>query len=491
MQIDQFLVQFASTLGALILMLIALAAIVVVKDRRVSRSLVLAVLALALFLITRFAVYSLGERAPMAVEAMRVAGLVFFAFALVRILGVAIVDVVMHQRTGVETPRIIRDMVLAGLYLVATISVLRLTLKIDLTSFLTTAGILSIVLGLALQDTLGNLFSGLAVQIERPFTTGDWITFGENTGRVVELGWRATTILTRSEDLVIVPNNVLTKLELTNHTRPTKVSGRIQEIGLSYHTPPSMASKVILDTLTNVPGVLAAPPPGVRVHAFGDFQVVYRFNYFVADFPDAPGIESAVFSALWYALKRHGIEIPFPIRHVYTHEAGSANGPLDENVFSDAEGLLKEVDFLTVLDEQVRRGLARRMKAVTYGKSETVVRAGDTGELFYLIYDGEVAVRAGGKDVATLARGQFFGEMSLLTGEPRSATVVAKSDTLLLTLDRQGFREVLLAHPDIATKMADLLAARSSALAAAAASGGEKKDASRKILGKLKELFKL
>jgi len=312
----------------------------------------------------------------------------------------------------------------------------------------------------------------------------------------VELGWRATTLLTRADDLVIVPNSVITKVEIVNHSRPARVHGRTHEISLSYATPPSVASEVILKAVSGVAGVLARPEPTVRVKAFGDSGVLYGITWSIADFADALRIEAAVNSSLWYALRRAGLEVPFPIRRVFTSAADGHAAAMSETLKADAERLLQEVDFLTPLDAAARGRLASLMRPQQYGAGETIVRQGDEGETFFLIDGGEVAVQLTASDgteraLTALRRGQFFGEMSLLTGEPRTATVVAVKDSLLLSLDRGAFREVLLGHPEIAQKLSEVLGARGQELQAAAAVSPAMRRDPKRILGRLKELFRL
>ncbi len=498
MTIDQFLVQFASTVGALVLLLIALTAILLLENRAIAKRLVGPVFALALFLATKAAarLVDLPESSVVR-EGLRITGLLFFAFALVRIAAILIVDVFLRMRLHHETPKIVRDVIAAWLYLVAFAAVLRLTIHVDLASMFATAGLLSVVIGLALQDTLGNVFSGLAIQVERPFKKGDWVSIGGTTGRIEELGWRATTLVTRDEDLVFVPNSVLTKLEFVNYSRPSPVTARKVEVGLTYETPPSAARTALLASLeSGIPGVLREPPPIVRVTSFGDSAVIYQVRFFIDRFQDALEIDSAVHAALWYALRRAGLTIPFPIRTVHSIlKADTGDAP--SSVAVEAERFLAEVDFLRALDDATRNRLAHRMRAVQFGAGETIVRQGDPGETFFLLAHGEVEVRRRlptGADAppVTLQAGAHFGEMSLLTGDPRAATVVATSDCLLLTLGRETFRDALLAHPEVAGTLAEILARREQEnVAAAQAARTLTAREPTRILGRLRELFRL
>lgn len=499
MGIEEFLSQSASTLGAMLLLLVALTAFLFLRDRKLARSLVAPIVCLAIFLISRWSEAWLVARIPGAAEIVRIGGFAVFAFALVRIVATLIVDGILHRWYHRETSKIIRDVISAGLYFVAMVAVIRVTFQIDVTATLATAGALSLVLGLALQDTLGNVFSGLAIQLEQPFATGDWVSFGSTVGRVRDLGWRATTLETRDHDLIVVPNSNVTKLEIQNYSRPVPYTALKSEVGLPYDCPPTVARSVILSALAQVPEVLQLPPPKVRLKAFADSSIVYELRYFIDVkhwFQDSPDVISTVNSTLWYTLKRADIAIPFPVRTVYMHNVATETA--SEGIFLQAERMLADVDFLKPLDDDTRRTLARRMRILHFGIGETIVRQGDQGETFFLVEAGEVAIRVRGADgvekrVATLGAGKFFGEMSLLTGEPRAATVVAVQDAVLLAIEREGFRDALLSNPDVGKQLAELLESRTTelnAVANAALSTAPAREPGR-ILGKLKELFKL
>ena len=495
--IEEVLSQSASLLGALLLLLVALSAFLLLRDVGIRRRLIAPIVALAIFILATQASSWVSANAPQLSEALRITRVIVFAFALVRIIGILLVDGAYHRWFQRDASKIIRDVISAALYFLAIAVVIRVTFKVDVTATLATAGALSLVLGLALQDTLGNVFSGLAIQLEQPFRSGDWVALGQFTGRVRDLGWRATTLETRDRDMITVPNSLVTKVEIHNYSRPLPFAALKSEVGLPYGCPPTVARSVILGALAQVPEILSTPPPKVWLKSFGDSAIVYELRYFIdvkTWFEDAPDISSSVSSTLWYALKRADISIPFPIRTVYMHNVAVTDEA--ESIFLQAEKMLADVDFLRPLDDDTRRSLARRMRILHFGVGETIVRQGDQGETFYLVEAGDLAVRVRGSDnierrVASLGPGAIFGEMSLLTGEPRSATVVATHDAILLALDREGFRDALLSNPDVARELASIIARRSTELKAAAATATEPSREQATILGKLRELFKL
>jgi small-conductance mechanosensitive channel len=190
--------------------------------------------------------------------------------------------------------------------------VLRAFFRIDVTALLAVPAVLTAVIGFALQETLGNIFSGLTLQISRPFESGDWVRVADKVGRVHGVGWRATTIVTRAHEWLDIPNPQLAKDLLFNygsHVVADEVS-----IGLGYGEPPNRVREVILGVLRDVPDVLRHPEPEILAWEFGDYAIRYRIKYWLADYGLSEQIHDRVVSSLWYALRRYGIEIPFPIR---------------------------------------------------------------------------------------------------------------------------------------------------------------------------------
>jgi len=341
---------------------------------------------------------------------------------------------------------------------------------VNLASLLTTSAVLTMVIGLALQDTLGNLFSGLALQTEKLFQIGEWISFREHVGQVVGMTWKSTLIKTLENEVVYIPNNVISKEIVKNYSRPEPSHVAYIDVGIQYEAPPNRVREVILDVLSENPKVLKVPPPQVRLVNFGDHSITYQVRFWNSDFEGERLLKADIMNQIWYALKRNGIEIPFPIRdvrlhHVTVSEAAKAQAGLRAEILSS----LKKIQVLGQLPPEDIDSLASRVSLETYGNDEAVVHQGEEGDSMFIIHRGCCDVYLeddGRRHVATLKDGDFFGEMSLLTGERRTATVVAKGDAEVFVIDKRSFSDILKAHPAFSEILGQSLVKRQTELAA-------------------------
>lgn len=363
-------------------------------------------------------------------------------------------------------PKLFRDLLRAFLVVVGGALVASEVWNTDLTGWITALGVGSLVLGLALQETLGNLFSGVALLFERPVSPGDWLRIGELQGEIVEINWRAIRIRTRSRDLVVVPNSVLGREVFHNYSLPTAVHREELFIGFSYDDPPNKVKRVLTQCAEATRGILDQPVPAVRTYEFGDFAITYQLQLAVRDFDRLPDILDEFRTRVWYAARRNSLTIPFPIRTVYqtqmppprTVDRGDAR-------FHD----LRRVALLAPLNDEEVRALAARAGESSFGAGERVVRQGEPGQALYVVRSGEAAVEvrndAGqAREVARLGVGEFFGEMGLLTGDPRSADVRAIQDLEVLTLYPEDLKPLLAARPELAEALAQQVQQRGRGL---------------------------
>jgi small-conductance mechanosensitive channel/CRP-like cAMP-binding protein len=398
-------------------------------------------------------------------QILNVLSLIIFALALILGLMVLLVDVVLVGRLKMEIPRILSDVALIAVFLLSVMLILYYETDLNITGLFTTAGVLSIVIGLALQDTLGNVFAGLALQMERPFKVGDWISFGQFEGVVHDVSWRATQFRTRNNDLVTVPNSTISKESFINYSSPSRVSGRLVEIGVHYRHPPAEVKHVLLEACAQVSQILTTPSPLVRLKSFDAYTITYQVKFWIDDFTSVLDIEEAYRSVVWYAFQREGVEIPFPIQIEYQHEYQHS---LDEEEKLPASerilDRLRQVEFLQPLSSEELELLAKRTKMHSYYTNETIIRQGDEGGWFFLLDEGEVIVYVSKEgreqEVARLGPPGPFGEMALLTGERRTATVKAATPVRLLVIDRESFKSTIVSNPNLAAAMSDIVARR-------------------------------
>jgi small-conductance mechanosensitive channel len=450
----------------------------------------------AIFLLGGYFVLRVGDlllegKLPEATE--RVLDLLWallFTFGLIRTaVSIGLVFVRLKSRP----PRILRDVLDFSLYAAAAAIIFKSELNIDLTGLLATSAILSVVIGLALQETLSNLFAGLSIQLERPFQVGDMVTVGEYTGQVAQITWRATRLENYRHESITLPNSLISKQSVKNYSRGAEPVGVDVFITASYDTPPNKVKRVAVELMKEVPQVLPEPAPSCRTWSYDDSAIRYRVRYWVADFRHADDVLDEFHSRLWYRFRREGIEIPFPQRTLHMRNEAPRRRELEEESLRE---LLSTVDLLAMLSGDDRERLACELAPRRFGLGERIIEEGEPGHTFYLVADGEVSVRAGktGVEVTRLKRGQYFGEMSLLTGEPRSATVVAATDALLLEVDRPIFARLFAEHPGLARQLSALLAQRRTQLRAVAEASGGTLDTTPeagRIFERLRQIFGL
>jgi small-conductance mechanosensitive channel len=390
------------------------------------------------------------------------------------------------DRVSERVPAIVQDVIVIALFAVAA------TLFLD-EKFLTTSAVGAVVVGFALQDTLGNLFAGLAIQIEKPFRVGHWVRIGDFEGRVQEVTWRATKLLTKAGQFVIVPNSVMSKDPILNHSEPTIPTRIDVEVGASYDVPPNVVKRALHEALDNAPLVLREPPADVLIQDFGASSMNYRVRFWIDDFGRDNTARDQVRSNIWYTFRRHNIEIPYPIQVEYSRD--EPNPRSSERLHALAERL-GAIDLFAGFDDVERLRLAEICRERLFGAGERIVRQGDAGQSMFVLLEGRVRVtlEPSGQEVAVTTAGGFFGEMSMLTGDPRTATVTALDDAVLLEITSDRFRDLAVRRASLVEQVSAVVSARRQGLieAKAAADGARASaPAPQSLLSRIKAFLNL
>ena len=470
--------------AGIVLFALALAVRVVTVNRLVKRKLLLTIVA---------------GFASLAGSGLRLAGLIpadlaadiggvtnlLVALAAINFVVVVSINPLREDRIPGRFPNIVQDAVIVGLFLIVATAVLQ-------EKFLTTSAVGAVVVGFALQDTLGNAFAGLAIQTEKPYRAGHWIRVGDHEGRVEEITWRATKLRTKTGTFVIVPNNVMSKEAIVNYSEPIIPTRMSVDVGASYAVPPNEVKAAIAEALRNAPLVLASPEPDVVLLDFGASAVVYRARFWIEDYARDEPARSQVRTSIWYVFRRRNIEIPWPIQVEYGREELTGRPPDMTPRIADA---LARVDLLQSLTHAERLELAGLCDERLYAAHEVVVRQDAPGSSMFAVSAGkvEIVLEPDGRPLAVTEAGGFFGEMSLLTGTPRAATVRALEDCTLVEVTAAAFRTFVLEKPavleliagTVMTRRAEIDRRRSEAAAATpqAESAGSFLGRVRKFLG--------
>ncbi len=259
---------------------------------------------------TAAAIGTMGAASPGTV--LQLASLLALLLGLVALAGIVLFDVVL-PRLRIEVPSIVRDLLLVGVAVAIGMGFLRLA-GLDVFSLVTTSAVLTAVVGLALQTTIANVASGLGLQLDRTLRRGEWIEVGDHVGKILEIGWRATRVHTKTGDTIFVPNGELVSKDVRSFGRSAGAHRLTVRIGFHYRHPPHDVRQVMLDAVRDAPGVLARPATECGPVEFGDSAVVYELRYWIGDFARDSEIDEEVRARIWYAAREAGLEFPFPTR---------------------------------------------------------------------------------------------------------------------------------------------------------------------------------
>jgi small-conductance mechanosensitive channel len=367
------------------------------------------------------------------------------AAALINALVFSLVNPLRQDRVPERFPIILQDAMVIALVIASAMFLS--------TELVTTSAVSAVVLGFALQDTLGNAFAGLAIQSERPFNVGQWIKVGDYEGRVTEVTWRATKLRTKDDNLVVLPNNFVAKEPVVNYSEPASATRLIVDVGASYLVAPNIVKAALAEAVRNVPLVLTTPAPEIELLAFADSAITYRVRFWIGDYEADDRARDQVRTSIYYVFQRRQIEIPWPISVEYKGELPEIDHEARGRELAEA---LAGTDLLAPLSAEIRGENARSCRVVSYGDGEAIVRQGDPGQSMFVIAAGDVSVvlEPARNEVARIGRGGYFGEMSLLTGEPRSATVLAVGDVSVIELNADLFRRLGAEYPAAIEQMA-------------------------------------
>jgi small-conductance mechanosensitive channel/CRP-like cAMP-binding protein len=476
-------------LGFVVLAL-TLSALVPTERRRIRVAMALFLLStVGLCIAATLLYYGFDPGASTAYRWIRWAALFALCVATVNLASVVVFDVALRA-VKLRPPRILRDLLIAFAYIVVAISLLSRS-GVDLTGIVATSAVITAVVGFSLQDTLGNVMGGMALQMERTITVGDWIRVDQQEGQVIEIRWRQTSIETRNWDTVVIPNSVLMKGQVVLLGRRLGAPRQHRQwvyFNVDFRYAPTDVVDAVETALRAepIPNVAKDPAPHCLVLDFKESYITYAARYWLTDLALTDPTDSVVRSRLYFALRRAGIPLSIPAQALFITEDDEQRRARKhtEEVGRRAEALGRVELFHTLTDEE-RQALAGHLTVAPFVRGEAMTRQGAEAHWLYIITEGEAEVRVAidgtlNKKVATLKAGDFFGEMGLMTGEPRSATVTAESNTECYRLDKNGFEDILKRRPEIAEDISHVLARRRVELEAVRE--GLNEEAKRKLM---------
>jgi small-conductance mechanosensitive channel/CRP-like cAMP-binding protein len=365
---------------------------------------------------------------------------------------------------------------------------------VNLGALFTTSAIFGVILGLALQDTLGNFFAGISLQADRPFQVGDVITVGaqRHTGVVEEISWRALKIRTFTNHVVLIANSNAAREPIEVCPRDN-LNSRLVFFNTLYSDSPAKTIHVVREAVREAENVSSKVAPVVRIRNLADNGVDYEVKYWLDDYAKYNDTDALVRQRIWYAFRRAGLNFAYPTRTLYV-ERRSSIAQRDGDGGAIVERL-SAVDIFAPLSVEETGMLAQAAVKHVFAPGEMVIRAGDPGSSMFVVHNGRVRVQVNEngrpRTVATLGEGDFFGEMALFTGEPRTANVVALEETEVLEIGHAAMKQVFDTNPDLVESLSFIIAERRQGLASTTDSAAPVSDSSAGLLSAIKRFFGL
>jgi small-conductance mechanosensitive channel len=399
-----------------------------------------------------------------AYDIVREALLAFLAIAVIRSVVLFVAHVVFGR---LVVPHILVDVLfILGLLAYA---LYRLTaIGVNLAGVVTTSAIVTGALAFSAGQTLANLWAGLSLQLENTLRIGDWVRIDDKMGQVVSIRWRSMAIATPANETIVVPNSMLMKERIVVLGRAGEVPSplrRMIEFRLDYDHAPAKVVQVVSEALqrSELPNKARDPEPLCLCRDFREDGIVYGAIYFCPDLSIANRTDSAVRLLVYAALQRAGMPIPYPRQVVEL--ARRSQGEDEAREHAARVAALSDIELFAVLHGTEREAFARGLRRMSYAANDVVFRKGEAADSLYILAEGTVRIL--GEDehgtrttFAELHAPAYFGEMGLLTGQPRGATVVAAEDVLCYRLDKSGVDAVMQARPAIADSLAQVLVQR-------------------------------
>ena len=367
----------------------------------------------------------------------------------------------------VPVPRLLFDVFNAVVLAAVGLAILKTHYGFNVTGLLVTSTVASAILGLSLQDVLTSVMSGIALQVENPVAPKEWVRIGDKEGEVVQMNWRTLTLRNREGHHVILPNSRVAREDVLNFSRPGPAAMIHATVGVAFAHPPGEVKAVLQAAISGADGVASTPPAEVLVARFADSAIEYDLRFWTRDWGNVNQARDAALSRAWYALRRAGFAIPFPQREVAVRNVPETQEEeRREKRRKEAFEALRSVPVFEPLSDDQVRGLARHARLERYASGERLVRQGDEGGSLFVLRSGEVRVeRAEGsgerRELARLSAGSFFGEMGLLTGDPRTASVLAISEVEVVVVEKEAFTPLLQEDGLLVRALSEALEARS------------------------------
>jgi small-conductance mechanosensitive channel/CRP-like cAMP-binding protein len=360
--------------------------------------------------------------------------------------------------------KLLQDLLAGLIYLVALFAVIAYVFDLPIQGLLATSGVVAIILGLALQSTLGDVFSGVVLSFSRPYRPGDWISIdGGTDGRVIEMNWRATHVLTGRRDLAIVPNSTIAKSKIVNVSSPSGIHGVTITVQLNAKTAPSTGAEILEHAILNNRLIVANPAPSVTVKSINATYTEFEITFFVEELASATRAQNQLFDLIFRHLAAAGIDLAT----TQNQTGWSVEDQATQASKTRPERLLELVEIFGSLTLDERKTIVTKLKQKSYDQGEILVEPGALLHSLFIVGTGVLSFTreesVGEIELLRLGPGDHYGEIGMLTGAPSTARITALIPTTVYELANDDLSPILQARPEVGQGLCRALAQRQAA----------------------------
>ena len=373
-----------------------------------------------------------------------------------------------EKRSGHPVPKLIVDIVTGAIVFAIILSVSAFVLNAPLSGLIAGSSILAAIIGLAINPMLADVFSGMALSVERAYNIGDWVEVenrsrpgGAMIGRVVEINWRATRLHSKTDQIIVIPNSEMARTKFINYSIPERHYREEVQVTLSHTIAPERAKRILMAALLSSPGIMQEPKPEVILGKFDQRGVLWCLWFWVSDYAENTQVTKIVHENVLKHL--HVARIDLSYNRVDQRLVQPDDGKREEDAVKLE--LIGGVEFFKVMDENYLTRIANAMERKKYGAQEFIVNQDEAGDSLFIVEEGLVNILlkdAEGTNtwVAHIQPGGFFGEMALLTGEPRAASAQAETEVICYEISKEILSPIFQESPELLEKISALMAAR-------------------------------
>ncbi len=428
---------------------------------RALRNIVLPLAVLFVFLTRLLEV----ERDSVLVRLVETALWTSMVYAVLLIFNVLVFENAAKESWRSRAPKLFQDLIRLLLVVIGAAIVLSVVWRQDLGGLIAALGVGSIVLGLALQETLGNLMSGIALFFERPFAVGDWISVGGKSGQVVQITWRSVHLRTAQRNLLVLPNSTLGRDTITNYSQPTDEQMLQLSFTFGLDAPPNLVKAILVEVAREIPLIMTDPAPrAVTCEVLAD-RIRYEARVWIEHGRYMPQVTDSFTSAVWYAARRAGFPLPLPqAMQLQVHDAVSDTAGDQQ----DLQATLSRAEGIRVLPSEAIAGLAAAADQVTFGAGERLIAAGEIPRNVYVITSGEALgtypAERGESGSIHFGAGEVLGVTSLARALASDTQVIAVDDVGAVRIPGDVVARVLQEYPALGNQFARIWQARAEVL---------------------------